>query len=77
MNAKIERGKTPERGRTPIGAPMRDTKINNAVRRVSVMVYSDTNEMDEFELQNLSIGKDSIIHNFFILSKNITIFGIL
>ena len=73
MNAKIERGKTPERGRTP----MRDTKINNAVRRVSVMVYSDTNEMDEFELQNLSIGKDSIIHNFFILSKNITIFGIL
>ena len=66
MNAKIERGKTPERGRTP----MRDTKINNAVRRVSVMVYSDKNEMDEFELQNLSIGKDSTIHIFFILSKN-------
>ena len=61
VNAKIERGKTPERGRTP----MRDTKINNAVRRISVMVYSDKNEMDEFELQNLSIGKDSIIHNFF------------
>ena len=54
VNAKIERGKTPEKSRTP----MRDTKINNAVRKVSVMVYSDNSEMDEFELQNLSIGLD-------------------
>jgi len=61
VNAKIERGKTPEKGRTPL----RDTKINNAVRRISVMVYSDSSDMDEFELQNLSIETaEPVIRHF-------------